>query len=187
MKSRPVDTPHPLPRPPKRDTRTVPVLRSVPTPAVTAYLRRLFARRYGFLRSDIDEILGDALRDYLTPSKREPTSPDGLFVIIALRRAYDRLRRRKLEVSLLESASFGVTPGHEALDEKLLERAAVRFCLLRPRLDRVRVTVIVRNIFSGESFAGACCAAGILRGSQDRYRKAFKECFGFLKACYRSS
>lgn len=165
--------------------------RILPSADTVRYVRRLFRLRYRIPAADIDDVVSDA---YLSLLRAEPTNlrdPDGLFVVVARRRAIDYQR-----LSIAQRARpWNMVPGHHQVDMSKLEEEQIVQELLRfvgenrsPDPDRLRE--LLTNILDGLPFGSACRAIGIPRGSRQRYLHALRRCFrrhlGQINGCGRS-
>jgi DNA-directed RNA polymerase specialized sigma24 family protein len=96
---------------------------------------------------------------------------DGLFMVIARRRAVDFLRRRSRERSLSVGRPLTVPPERSHLYGELLARAIRRYAAETRNADAERLVGVAARALEGSTFAQACRESGIPRGSQSRYRK----------------
>ncbi|HSE44080.1 MAG TPA: hypothetical protein VLA89_02000 [Gemmatimonadales bacterium] len=144
--------------------------------ATLRQVRRLFDRHYGIPPDDIDDLVGEALVDYVRTGK----SGDRLFFVIASRRACDFCRRRRRKPVFETTESLSTAPSLN-LETEMFEGMVARFSKARPRLDKPRLLGVVRDIMEGYSFAEACRQNGIPRGSQARCRTTLRECFDSLR------
>lgn len=64
-----------------------------PTPGIIKDAERLLSRRYRIRGQDIADLIGQALLDFISAKKSAPPKHDGLFPVIARRRACDYWRR----------------------------------------------------------------------------------------------
>lgn len=150
---------------------------SIPDPEFLRRLRRHLASRYRLQPADLDDVINQSMVDYMRALKDPPTRIDGLFVVIARRRAYDLWKRGRNELPLGAARAALIPPNREHLERELLERMVRRFCARHPRFDAGRLFRLAHGLLTGDSFPAACRAAGIPRGSQGRYRNALKICF----------
>lgn len=148
-----------------------------PTPKVLAYVRRMLTTRYRMQPEDVDDLISQTFLDWLQAHHPEGNSDDGLFLLIAHRRAADFWRHRKVELSLRAGPSSS-PPDREHLESVLLERALLQFARGKTELERRRLVKAAMAAIESGSFAEACRASGIPRGSQARYRETLK---GFLR------
>jgi DNA-directed RNA polymerase specialized sigma24 family protein len=148
-------------------------------PATLILARRLLAGHYGIPGSEIDDLVGEALADYVGAVRDRPSS-DRLFLVIVQRRACDFCRRRRRRAAV-ESADVAAMPDYRKLENEMLEAMAGHFAQTRSRLNAGRVIGVVHAILEGASFAEGCRLSGIPRGSQGRYRAALRQCFDSLR------
>ncbi|HSE63612.1 MAG TPA: hypothetical protein VLG15_08365 [Thermoanaerobaculia bacterium] len=139
-------------------------------------VRGILFHRHGMRPADVDDVIGDALVDYLRFARTSAIT-DGLFLVIAQRRALDFLRRRKREIQLSASDQPATAPNREHLEGELLARAIHRYASARRNLDEARLLAVAGRILEGYSLAEACRESAIPRGSHSRYRKNLE---GFL-------
>lgn len=145
------------------------------------YARHLLIRKFRFSILDVEDVLAQAMADYLLAVKRLAAS-GGLFLVIVHRRAADLRRRLSLERrAIVAAAVSGDSLPDGALEECFLLGTAARFAQSRPRLHRGRLVAVVRRVLGGDTLAEACRESGVPRGSQRRYRLVLQECFRTLK------
>jgi DNA-directed RNA polymerase specialized sigma24 family protein len=123
-------------------------------------------------------VMSEAVLEVLL-APRHYSRNDGLFLVIARRRASDFWRHRKVERSFRASASTSL-PDRERIDSVLIGRSLLRFVRGRTDLEKQRLLEVARAAIEGSSFAEACRIAGIPRGSQGRYREILKEFLAYL-------
>jgi DNA-directed RNA polymerase specialized sigma24 family protein len=145
-----------------------------PTPQIIGYARRLIRRRYHASAQDTDDLVGQALLDFVEAGRGGRPCRDGLFLVIAHRRACDFWRRHRTELPLEAAAAVAYALDDSRLDERILRRRLRQAILAGSRLDKRRILGITNEILSGASFADACRATGVPRGSQGRYRQALR-------------
>jgi DNA-directed RNA polymerase specialized sigma24 family protein len=120
--------------------------------------------------ADVEDVIGDAIVECLRFAQTSGIT-DGLFLVIAQRRALDLLRNRKREIQLSAGDQPATAPNREHLEEELFERAIHRYASVRRNVDETRLRALAGRVFEGCSLAEACRESGIPRGSQNRYRK----------------
>lgn len=151
---------------------------ALPTPRVISYAERVLTDRYHVPKSELADLIGQALLDCFAAKKQEAcASQDGLFLVIAQRRGCDFWRRRRFLLPLEAASSLSCEPDQARLESESIVRVAVTFTLQETRLDARRVARIVRGILTGLLFEEACRAANVPRGSRGRYRTALRRCF----------
>jgi len=150
----------------------------VPSDPVIAFARRLARRRHNLRREDADDIVAQALLDFVRADRGGRQCDDGLFLVIVRRRISDFRRSRRSELPLGEapSAACRIEDGH--LVERTLQERLIRMSAARGRLDKRRLLAVTTRIFAGSTFAEACRVSGIPRGSQSRYRRILQELLG---------
>jgi len=124
--------------------------------------------------ADVEDVISDAMVKFLSPSAHQ-SNKDGLFVVIARRRAIDLLRNRSREVPLSEHRQLAVPPDRDHLDRELLARAIRTYAAERKNADAGRLLAVADGVLEGLSFVEACRESGIPRGSQSRYLKNLEE------------
>ncbi len=144
-------------------------------PQLVRYVSHLLVNRYHVKSADVDDLLSDITVDYLTALHRDHTSPGGLFITIALRRACDYWRHIQRLRPVPRSQPAAINLDH--LEAAMLQRQLERFLSNWPVLRRDRLLGVLREILGGASFPEACRTMGIPRGSQGRYREALRACF----------
>ena len=167
-------------KPAAPDVRTglVSCASGVPSQPAIAYARRLVRRQYQVRYEDADDIIAQALLDFVRAADRcGRRCSDGLFLVIVRRRICDFWRSRRSELPLRAASSVPcrIDDGH--LVERTLQERLLRVSTARGRLDRRRLLAVTTQIFAGSTFAEACRASGIPRGSQGRYRQTLRELF----------
>jgi DNA-directed RNA polymerase specialized sigma24 family protein len=152
-----------------------------PSEEAIHYARRLLIQRQKFNPSDADDIVSEALLDYLKAVKRFGPA-EGLFVTIVRRRAADFHRQKARQSNLAEIAiPAAVSPDVRRLETDALVRSTLRFFRRRPHANLFRLAGVVRRIADGESFPEACRSEAIPRGSRGRCLRALRECFAWLE------
>jgi len=146
----------------------------VPTPRVIGYARRLLFRQYHSNAQDIDDLIGQALLDFVAAARTGRPCQDGLFLVILRRRACDFWRRRHAEVPLDAARDVGYALDDTRLQTQFIQRRLARATLTKGVLAKVRLRAITDRILAGLSFSEACAATGIPRGSRERYRHALR-------------
>jgi DNA-directed RNA polymerase specialized sigma24 family protein len=121
---------------------------------------------------DAEDIVADALLDFVRAGRRGMRLGDGLFLVIVRRRVCDFWRRRRCDVPLGAAVSLACGPDEAALLQRSLEDGLRR--VRRTRADRERLVGVTTRILAGDTFAEACKATGIPRGSQNRFRKTLR-------------
>jgi len=148
---------------------------SVPSEAVIAYARRLIRRQGRYSLEDVDDIIGQALLDFVRADRCGRPCSDGLFLVIVRRRSCDFWRSRRASPPIEAAPEVACWPNDDHLMERTLQESLLRVSAIRHRVDRRRLLGITRHVFSGATFAEACRAIGIPRGSQGRYRQYLRE------------
>jgi hypothetical protein len=145
---------------------------AVPSPRILAYARRTLRRRFHLASSDLDDLIAEALLEFLR-SGPLPVSADGLFLTIARRLAGRRLRRPR---DLLLRGEIGrVEPDTDRLEGQLIERLLIRRARGSGHADLRRLKGVLHAILAGDPFAEACRGNGIPRGSHSRYREILRK------------
>lgn len=153
---------------------------NLPGDGLLTYARSLLRRSFRIPVADLDDVLGDALLEFLRAGRETLANPDGFFLVIARRRAIDY--RRSLKARRLPSEHAGFQePDTEHLEVDLIERWVSRRVCRADRASRTRLNSIVHEILAGKPFSEACEASQVPRGSQSRYREALKRYLGPLK------
>jgi len=150
----------------------------VPTREIIAYARRLLLRQYHAHAQDIDDLIGQALLDFVTVARDGRPCQDGLFLVIVRRRACDFWRRRHAELPLDAARNVGYTFDDTQLQGQIIQRRLARATLSKSHLAKGRLRAITDRILAGSSFSEACEAIGVPRGSRERYRHALQ---GFVQ------
>jgi DNA-directed RNA polymerase specialized sigma24 family protein len=145
-----------------------------PTPEIIGYARRLLIRQYHAPAQDIDDLIGQALLDFVTVARAGRPCQDGLFLVIARRRACDFWRKRHAELPLDAARNVGYTLDDTHLQGQIIQRRLARETLSKGHLAKGRLRAITDRILAGSSFSEACKASGIPRGSRGRYRHALR-------------
>jgi DNA-directed RNA polymerase specialized sigma24 family protein len=135
----------------------------------------MLLHRHRLQPADVEDVVSEAVVEVLS-APAGYSSGDGLFVMIAQRRALDLLRKRSREVPLRERR-LTIPPDRTHLDIELIERAIRRYAAKNPNTDAERLLGVTRRALQGSTFVEACRESGIPRGSQSRYRKTLE---GFL-------
>jgi DNA-directed RNA polymerase specialized sigma24 family protein len=146
----------------------------VPTPQVVERVRRMLFHRNRLQPADVEDVISQSMVDFLS-APANPSSNDGLFLVIARRRAADLLRGRARERSLSGGRPLTVLPERSHLERELLARAIRRYASEKNNLDATRLLAVAVRVLDGSSFSQACRESGIPRGSQSRYRKTLRE------------
>jgi hypothetical protein len=146
----------------------------VPTVALIGYARRLIARRFHIPSQDVDDVVAASVLDFLSVGCSGRPCRDGLFLIIAQRRACDFWRAYRAQLGLDAASRVGCMPNVSRLEERMIQRQLLR-AAVGTRLDARRLLGITSRIFAGESFTEACRGIGVPRGSQGRYRQALRD------------
>jgi hypothetical protein len=146
---------------------------------VIAYARRLVSRQYQVRREDAEDVVAEALLDFVRASRRRIVCSDGLFLVIVRRRACDFWRNRRHDLPLGAAETVACRLNVDSLMERSLRDCLLGINTSRSRLYRRRLLAVTRGILAGATFAEACRASRIPRGSQGRYRKSLQE---FLEA-----
>jgi DNA-directed RNA polymerase specialized sigma24 family protein len=149
----------------------------VPSEPVIAFARRL-ARRQRLCREDADDVVAQAFLDFVRADRGGRRCDDGLFLVIVRRRISDFWRSRRSEIPLRETPSVACRIDDRHLVERALQERLLRMSVARGRLDKRRLLAVTTRIFAGSTFAEACRASGIPRGSQARYRRTLRELLG---------
>lgn len=144
------------------------------------YVQRMLASRYRMQPEDVEDLISQTFVDFLQAQPDAGKSGDGLFLLIARRRAADFWRHRKVELSLKAGPSSS-PPDREHLESVLLERVLIRFVHGSSDLERKRVLEVARAVIAGRSFAEACRDVGIPRGSQGHYRETLGRFLKYLE------
>lgn len=145
---------------------------NAPSSEVLERVRRMLIQRYRMQSADVEDVISDSVVKFLTaPSEAKS---DGLFVVIARRRAIDFLRSRSREVRLSERRQFEVPPNRDHLERELLARAIRRYASEKKNADVERLLAVAGRVLEGLSFVEACRESGIPRGSQNRYHKSLE-------------
>ncbi len=150
-----------------------------PSPEVLVRVRHALLHRFNLQPEDVDDVIGDSFVDYFGNHGNSPGG-DGLFAVIAHRRACDLNRQRRRELPLPAGFQLAAFPDREHLQREELESAIRRFASGRRNLDPNRLLAVVGRVLEGSSLAEACRESGIPRGSQSRYRKTLRLFFGRL-------
>lgn len=153
---------------------------ALPSAGLVQQARALLLRRYRVSVSDVDDLVEDALLSYLTARSRGGEVRDGLFFVMACRRALDYARRRRLSASPPRVRREPGKTDVEPLEAEWLVRHLRRFLIGKPSGESGRMVGVVREILADSSWSEACRSAGIPRGSESRYRGALRQCFGIL-------
>lgn len=151
----------------------------VPNPEVVARVRRMLTQRLGMQPADAEDVMSEAVLEVLS-APRDYSRSDGLFLVIARRRAFDFWRHRKVELSFREMPTFSL-PDRDHIDSVLLQRSLLRFVQGKTELEQSRVLGVARAVLEGSSYAEACRKSGIPRGSQGRYRETLKAFLAYLE------
>jgi DNA-directed RNA polymerase specialized sigma24 family protein len=122
--------------------------------------------------ADVEDVIGDSVLKFLSAPSQAKS--DGLFVVIARRRAIDFLRNRSREVPLSERRRLAVSPNRDHLETELLSRAIRRYASGKKNADVERLLGVADRVLEGLSFVEACRESGIPRGSQNRYHKSLE-------------
>jgi DNA-directed RNA polymerase specialized sigma24 family protein len=130
----------------------------------------MLIHRHQMQPADVEDVLSDSVVKFLSAPAGQ-SSTDGLFVVIALRRAIDLLRSRSREVPLSERQQLAVPPDRDHLEKELLARAIRRYASGRKNADAERLLGVAGRVLEGLSFVEACRESGIPRGSRSRYHK----------------
>ena len=120
-------------------------------------------------------MIAEALLDYVRAARRGCLCSDGLFLVIVRRRACDFWRGHANELPLKAASSVACKPNDGPLLERTLRDRLLRLSTARSPLHRRRLLAITSRIFEGATFAEACRASGIPRGSHGRYRKSLQD------------
>src|SRR5262249_24327794 len=124
-----------------------PIAGSVPSASVLAYARRLARRRPRVSVEDAEDIVADALLDYVRAGRRGMRLGDGLFLVIVRRRACDFWRRRRHEVPLGAAVPLACGPDEGILLQRSLQDGLRR--VRRTRVDRERLVGVTTRILAG--------------------------------------
>lgn len=157
--------------------------RDAPTSQVVERVRKMLLHRHRLQPADVEDVMSDSMVDLLS----SPSKSDGLFLVIARRRAVDFLRRRARERPLSAGRPLTVPPERSHLKRELLARAIRRYASERKNLDTARLLAVAERVFDGSSFSQACRESGIPRGSQSRYRRTFEDFLDRLRRRNRTS
>jgi DNA-directed RNA polymerase specialized sigma24 family protein len=130
----------------------------------------MLLHRHGLQPADAEDVISQSMVDILSAPANGSKS-DGLFLVIARRRAVDFLRKRAREQSLSAGRPLAVPPERSHLERELLARAIRRYASEKNNLDTARLLAVADSVLDGSSFSQACRESGIPRGSQSRYRK----------------
>lgn len=141
-----------------------------PSPEILERVRRMLIRQHRLQSADVEDVMSDSIVDLLSA----PSRNDGLFLVIARRRAVDFIRRRSREQRQPISRRLSFLPDRNHLERELLTRAICRYASEK-NLDTSRLLSVANRVFDGASFSLACRESGIPRGSQSRYRKTLGE------------
>jgi len=142
---------------------------------VIAYARRLVRRQYQVGWEDAEDVVAEALLDFVRASRRGAACNDGLFLVIVRRRACDFWRNRRHDLPLGAAEAVACRLNVDSLMERTLRDRLLGISSTRSRLYRRRLLAVTSRILGGATFAEACRASGIPRGSQGRYRKSLQE------------
>jgi DNA-directed RNA polymerase specialized sigma24 family protein len=142
----------------------------VPSESLIAYAHRLVRRQYQVRVEDADDVIAEALLDFVREQRRGRPCGDGLFLVIVRRRACDFWRGRRREVPLGSASSVACRLDDRHLLEEKIQERLLRLSTARSRLHRRRLLSVTKRIFEGATFSEACRASGIPRGSHGRYR-----------------
>lgn len=145
---------------------------AVPSPRILAYARRTLRRRFHVASSDVDDLIGEALLEFVR-SGPLPVSADGLFLTIA-RRLGGRRPGKPRELLLRDEIGH-VEPNTDRLEAELIERLLVSRARGSGHADLRRLKGVLHAIFADEPFAEACRSNGIPRGSHSRYREMLRK------------
>ena len=121
-------------------------------------------------------MIASALLDFTAMRRTGRECGDGLFLVIAHRRACDFWRAHRVELPLEAASRVASVPQEARLAERAIEERLLHSTLERGLLERRRLLRITHRILAGASFTEACRAAGVPRGSQARYRERLR-CF----------
>ena len=162
------------PNPGESDFRTAlsPIVGPVPSASVLAYARRLARRQSRVSVEDAEDIVADALLDFVRAGRRGMRLGDGLFLVIVRRRVCDFWRRHRRDEALGAAVSLACGPDEGPLLRRSIEEGLRR--VRRTRVDRERLVGVTTRILAGDTFAEACTATGIPRGSQNRVRQTLR-------------
>ncbi len=148
---------------------------SMPTVALIGYARRLLARRYHVPAQDVDDVIANAILDFILVGSSGRPCKDGLFLVIAQRRACDFWRAHRSELPLEAASRVACELDKDHLERRAIQERLLRTASVRSRLDTKRLLGIMRAIFAGASFAEACRQTAIPRGSQGHYRRFLRD------------
>jgi DNA-directed RNA polymerase specialized sigma24 family protein len=135
----------------------------------------LVRRQYQIRAQDVDDIIAQALLDFVKADRRGRPCSDGLFLVIARRRACDFWRNRRTELPIAAASSVASKMDEGQLLERTIQERLLRAGSSRGRINKRRLLGITSRILAGATFAEACRAAGIPRGSQGRYRRTLQK------------
>jgi hypothetical protein len=146
----------------------------IPADAVIAYARRVVKRRHHVPDQDVDDVIATALLDFTVVRRSGRECGDGLFLVIAHRRACDFWRAHRDDLPLEAAERVWSVPQDARLAERAIEERLLQSTIRRGARERRRLLRITHDILAGASFAEACRATGVPRGSQARYRETLK-------------
>jgi hypothetical protein len=136
----------------------------------------MLCRRYHLDVADRQDVIAQALLNYVTVAEEIRASENGLLFVLVRRRACDFLRHRGREGAVLADEISSNSHADQA-NAGMLQRIAERFFAKKQESEQVRIQIVLREIFDGATFTEACHVARIPRGSQGRYRKVLRQCF----------
>jgi DNA-directed RNA polymerase specialized sigma24 family protein len=131
----------------------------------------MLVHRHRLQPADVEDVLSQSILDFLSAALVDHPKNDGLFLVIARRRAVDFIRDRDRERTLYEDRRPSTSPDRTHLEKDLMARAIRRYASENKNLDEKRLLAVADQVFEGASFAEACRESGIPRGSQNRYRR----------------
>ena len=138
----------------------------------------MIRRKHHIPEQEVDDVVASALLDFTIARSHGRECGDGLFLVIAHRRACDFWRTRHAELPLDAASRVANSFEDRHLDEREIQQSLFRCTLHRGVIERRRLLWITNRILGGESFSEACRASGVPRGSQTRYRERLR---GFLE------
>jgi hypothetical protein len=121
--------------------------------------------RHGLQPADVEDVISQSMVDFLSASAISSTS-DGLFMVIARRRAADFLRERARELSLSAGRPLTVPPDRSHLERELLARAIRKYASEKNIRDPAQLLAVADRVLDGSSFSQACGEAGFLAAAR---------------------